>query len=732
MSDGTAAGTMQVADIRVGTSSSSPIDFFVSGTNLFFEANAGNGSEPFVYDGTNVTSLGDIRPGTSSSSPNNWVDLGGGRLLFTASDGTTAPGVGTELWTTNGTAAGTTLVRDINAGTSSSSPSWLTNIGGAALMTAFNTTNGRELWFSAGTAASTILFVDVEPLTTTGSSFPFWGSNTAARKSVDGSTLFMEADNGVIGDELWMLKNGTATLIKDINPGGTSDNGDPNEFTPFFNGTRTLTVFEADDGIVGDEPWVTDGTAAGTINLADLRPGTATTGSLPNDFEAFGQQVFFAANTGTTAPAGVGTELFVTDGTPGGTVLVKDIRPGTSSSSPDELTVFNGRLFFEANDGTNGFELWVSDGTTAGTVLFLDINPGSSSSFPGAFTEWNGKLYFRANNGTTGTELWVSDGTVAGTTLVADLRAGSLSSSPSNLTPCNGRLFFTANSGMGTELHVTDGTAAGTSMVADIYTGTSSSSPGDLTCSGNVLYFDAFVSSTVGGNGREIYKSDGTAAGTVLVKDIYAGGSSGSIDYPLAAGNGGLYFEAFNNIDGGELYYSDGTSAGTNIVCEGAPGSTSGSPLYMTYIGNKLVFRATSQTAGSELHELPTAGRAHAYTYGQGCGPAFGKLDATAPVLNSNSVISGSGPSGVPAAALLGFPQDAGPLVLSAPCASHINLLLPIVNLGAFATPTWTTNLAIPNDPGLFGGVVAVQAFYVYGSPILAASSNGVTLVIGD
>ena len=592
-------------------------------------------------------------------------------------------------------------------------------------MIAFNTTNGRELWVSAGTAASTMLFVDVEPLTTTDHSFPFWGSSTAARKSVDGSTLFMEADNGVIGDELWMLKNGTATLIKDIKAGGTSDNGDPNEFTPFFNGTRTLTVFEADDGIVGDEPWVTDGTAAGTISLGDLRPGTD--GSFPNDFEAFGQQVFFAADSGTTAPAGVGTELFVTDGTPGGTVLVKDIRPGTSSSSPDELTVFNGRLFFEANDGTNGSELWVSDGTTAGTVLFLDINPGSSSSFPGQFTEYNGRLYFRANDGTTGTELWVSDGTVAGTTLVADLRAGSLSSSPFHFTPCNGRLFFTANSGMGTELHVTDGTAAGTSMVADIYTGTISSSPGDLTCSGNVLYFDAFRRST----GRGIYKSDGTAAGTVLVKAITAGDGSG-IDYPLAAGNGGLYFEAFNNIDGFELHYSDGTSAGTNIVCEGVPGSTSGLPLYLTYIGNKLVFRAFSQAAGSELHELPTAGRAHAYTYGQGCGPAFGKLDATAPVLNSSSVISGSGPSGVPAAALLGFPQDAGPLVLSAPCASHLDLALPVVNLGGFTTPTWTTNLPIPNDPGLVGGAVAVQAFYVYGSPILAASSNGVSLVIGN
>src|SRR5688572_17637431 len=80
--------------------------------------------------------------------------------------------------------------------------------------------------------------------------------------------------------------------------------------------------------------------------------------------------------------------------------LVKDIRTGSSSSSPSSLTNVNGVLFFVATDGTNGTELWKSDSTLAGTVLVKDIRPGSSSSGPGGLTNVNGVLYFAATDGT--------------------------------------------------------------------------------------------------------------------------------------------------------------------------------------------------------------------------------------------------------------------------------------------------------------------------------------------
>jgi ELWxxDGT repeat protein len=135
--------------------------------------------------------------------------------------------------------------------------------------------------------------------------------------------------------------------------------------------------------------------------------------------------------------------------------MVKDINPGSASSYPGHLTDVNGTLFFTANDGTHGSELWKSDGTATGTVLVADINPGSTGSNPTSLTNVNGRLYFAANDGTHGEELWQSDGTPAGTNMVADIIPGSTGSYPSGLTNVNGTLFFAANDGVhGTELWI--------------------------------------------------------------------------------------------------------------------------------------------------------------------------------------------------------------------------------------------------------------------------------------
>ncbi len=112
-----------------------------------------------------------------------------------------------------------------------------------------------------------------------------------------------------------------------------------------------------------------------------------------------------------------------------------------------------GLLFFNANDGISGYELWKSDGTAAGTVLVRNIRTGSAGSNPGYLTNSGGTLYFAANDGTTGTELWKSDGTAAGTVLVSDLVTGSTSGLPRRLTDVSGTLYFSrTQSGVGTEL----------------------------------------------------------------------------------------------------------------------------------------------------------------------------------------------------------------------------------------------------------------------------------------
>jgi len=220
------------------------------------------------------------------------------------------------------------------------------------------------------------------------------------------------------------------------------------------------------------------------------------------------------------------------------------------SSYPAYLTNVNGTVFFNATDGVNGEELWKSDGTSAGTVLVRDIFPGSSNSSLASLTNVNGTLFFRANNGVNGYELWKSDGTSAGTVLVRDIVPGSAYSAPNYLTNVNGTLFFSANNGVnGAELWKSDGTSAGTVLVRDIFPGSYGSSPNSLTNVNGTLFFRA----NNGVNGVELWKSDGTSAGTVLVRDI-SPGSYGSYPQSLINVNGTLFFNANDGVNGRELW----------------------------------------------------------------------------------------------------------------------------------------------------------------------------------
>ncbi|MCA9758135.1 MAG: T9SS type A sorting domain-containing protein [Candidatus Eisenbacteria bacterium] len=263
-----------------------------------------------------------------------------------------------------------------------------------------------------------------------------------------------------------------------------------------------------------------------------------------------------------------GEELWTSDGTPGGTVLLKDINP-TGDSSPAFGATLNGYLYFGADDGANGQELWRTNGTAAGTTFVKDIRPGSVGSIPNAFAEVNGLLVFSANDGSTGNELWRSDGTSAGTFRLLDIYSGTLSSSPRHLTNVNGWVYFSATtSALGEELYRTDGTVV--QLIKDIRPGTGGSRPQQFHGYGGEVYFAADDDA----HGTEVWKTDGTTAGTQLVYDCFPGSAS-SYGFPgFVNGGGSLFFVGYDGSYG--VWRSDGTSATTqNVFRDLGPSSSS-------------------------------------------------------------------------------------------------------------------------------------------------------------
>ncbi len=275
-------------------------------------------------------------------------------------------------------------------------------------------------------------------------------------------------------------------------------------------------------------------------------------------------------------------------------------------------TAMGGVLYFAYDDVVHGTELWRSDGTSSGTYMVADINPGSAGSDPTELIAYNGVLYFAATDANSstdhGVELWRSDGTEAGTYMVADINSGNQSSDPGNFVEANGVLYFAASDGTsgadhGRELWRTDGTGAGTYMVVDINVGNLGSDPDNLTEVGGTLYFTASDGTGAGDHGTELWRSDGTGAGTYMVVDINVG-NLGSDPDNLTEVGGILYFSASDGTTaadhGTELWRSDGTGGGTWMVADINPGSQSSDPDNLTEVGGTLYFSASDGTTAAD------------------------------------------------------------------------------------------------------------------------------------
>ncbi|PLX24430.1 MAG: hypothetical protein C0600_13060, partial [Ignavibacteria bacterium] len=461
-----------------------------------------------------------------------------GVLYFNGNDGS-----GTKLWRTDGTSAGTWMVKDLP-------PDHLVTLNNHLYFVADNGIDpGIDPWVSDGSTLGTLRLNNLA----VGKRRTKWVWNlTATSSQVYFTYAVFNFVKSISEYQLWKTDgtvSGTAAT-------GVTLDGIENT-TP--EGTRLLMF--AGDGATGEEPWISDGTGQGTNLILDICP--------LNSF---------------------------------GTTCEVEYYPSTVDRNIYASKIFpvgvNGEWFFSKSDNTTGEELWRTDGTASGTTLVQDINPGSESACPNFFVELNGTLYFAADDGTNGMELWKYPLPNGPASMVKDIASGSADSEPIWLTPLDGILYFSAwSSEGGREFWKSDGTTTGTVQVKDIAVGSASSNPDydklvgpainaqdywrRFTVLGEKLYFAADD-----GAGFELWESDGSALGTVKTADINPNVNEGSTPRYITAAGNRVLFIAYHPSYGNEwwVYYT-----GSNIppIASANAAPTSGTaPLLVSFDGS--------------------------------------------------------------------------------------------------------------------------------------------------
>ncbi len=377
-----------------------------------------------------------------------------------------------ELWRSNGSPEGTYRVANIHP-EGSAWPGELTGVGDTLFFMAANQDAPEQLYKTDGTEEGTQWVFDVDP-----DQLEQYHMLTSA-----GGLLYFRTTRPVIFTELWVSDGSTENthMVADICENEISY---PHELTE-FNGSLVFIAEDCQGG--GGTLYRTEGLHGSVLQIG---------GNYVHQLMTTGDHLYFVSTF-----EDYGGELGGSDGSVYDLSMISDINPGEASSDIYHLTLLDTLLFFRAFEPVHGAELWSYNLNSSLVKLVKDISvspDATNSSFPGQLISYQGKLFFQANDGVHGNELWISDGTEEGTFMLKNINEepGDVPyhSSPGNFFATDEQLYFVADDGIhGFELWQTDGTAEGTRMTADIWPQSNQSSdPGGFAEIGDYLVFNGW------------------------------------------------------------------------------------------------------------------------------------------------------------------------------------------------------------------------------------------------
>jgi len=453
-----------------------------------------------------------------------------------------AGGVPQHLWRSDGTVAGTTVVADLG-------PSWspvsggLTVFRGALYFLGPQSDGTVVLWRSNGTPAGTI------PIPVPTNAYPHL-------LAAAGGHLFFVARDA--------QQNNTSQLW------ATDGSAPPAPITHFVDSPAGLNVlkvvgsrvyFIAADAVHGQQAWVSDGTAAGTVPITAFANPAPFGAPGAGYLEAAGGRLVFFASDGTGT-----TKLWASSGPPDSVVSLAAVSP-TYSSSPMEV---GGRVVFFSGDVTDDLLLWSTDGTVAGTGLLKGVCNYGYCPQP-LERQVGGEIFFYAAT-QADLVLWQTDGTAAGTKA---FQPGVTAFDPyqtPEIAALGTKLVYAAPDAEGSELWTSDGTKAGTRQLTDA-SGPNSSDPGEFVALGENVFFSASAA-------PGLWQSAGTPATTVPVP------GATTFSPAFVASGSSMFFVGGD----GQLWRADGSANGTRPLTTFAPAQLLGSDTQLVPFGAGIVF----------------------------------------------------------------------------------------------------------------------------------------------